>query len=168
MEHVKNSITAFIVGIFGVNAGNIIAVLFVSMLPIIELRGAIPLGALLDLPWYTTMLCAIVGNLLPIPFILLFLDKVFAFMKKHNILKKLVLKLEEKGNSKTDKIENKEFLGLILFVAIPLPGTGAWTGALIASLLKTNKKKAFIAITIGILIASMIMTIGSYGLVSIF
>lgn len=160
-------IVLWITGVFGAAFGKILGVFLISMIPVIELRGAIPVAFALGINWYSALIIAIIGNLLPIPFILLLLDKVFAFMKKHNIFKKLVLKMEDKGNRASDKVVKYKFWGLALFVAIPLPGTGAWTGALVASVLKMNKKEAMLSITIGVIIAALIMTILSYGLVGL-
>lgn len=159
-----NKIAVFITGLLGAGVGKIVGVFFISMLPIIELRGAIPVGYALNLPWTATIFCAIIGNLLPIPFILLFLDYVFNFMKKHNILKKWITKLEDKAHRQSSKVTKYEFWGLALFVAIPLPGTGAWTGALIASVIKMDKKKAFLSILLGVLIAAILITFVAYGI----
>jgi len=158
-------IVLLITGIFGASVGKIIGVFIVSMLPIIELRGAIPVAFAMGLNWQTAMVCSIIGNLLPIPFILLFLDAIFNFMKKHNILKNFVLGLEEKGHKNVSKIEKYGFWGLMIFVAIPLPGTGGWTGALIASVMKMSKKKALISTGLGVIIAGIIVTIATYGVV---
>lgn len=138
-------------------------VFFVSMLPLIELRGGLIAASALNIPLVQANIICILGNLIPIPFILLFIKKIFEFMKKHNILSGLVHKLEDRASKKSDGVEKGEFLFLLLFVGIPLPGTGAWTGALIASLLEFDIKKASIAIFIGILLATIIMDIVSYG-----
>lgn len=138
-------------------------VFFVSMLPLIELRGGVVVGYLLGMPLLKSNLIAIFGNIIPIPFILLFIKKIFAFMKKHNILRGLVEKLEDRAAKKSDGAERGEFLFLLAFVGIPLPGTGAWTGSLIASLLEFDIKKASIAIFLGLLMATIIMDIVSYG-----
>ncbi len=140
-------------------------VFFISMLPIIELRGSIPVGYAIGLPWYTTLFISVIGNMLPVWFILLFIVRIFEFMKKRNILTKLIKKIEKRALNRTGNIANKEFLGLLIFVAIPLPGTGAWTGALISALLKMDIKKSFIAILLGVLVASFLVTLGVYGLV---
>lgn len=107
-------------------------VFFVSMLPLIELRGGLIAASALNIPLVQANIICILGNLIPIPFILLFIKKIFEFMKKHNILSGLVHKLEDRASKKSDGVEKGEFLFLLLFVGIPLPGTGAWTGALIA------------------------------------
>lgn len=138
-------------------------VFFVSMLPLIELRGGILIGSLLGIPLIQGNIICILGNILPIPFILLLIKKIFAFMKDHNILKGLVLKLEDRASKKSDGAEKGEFAFLLAFVGIPLPGTGAWTGALIASLLEFDIKKASLAIFLGVLVATILMDIISYG-----
>ena len=138
-------------------------VFFVSMLPLIELRGGILIGSLLGIPLIQGNIICILGNILPIPFILLLIKKIFAFMKDHNILKGLVLKLEDRASKKSDGAEKGEFAFLLAFVGIPLPGTGAWTGALIASLLELDIKKASLAIFLGVLVATILMDIISYG-----
>ena len=133
------------------------------MIPIIELRGSIPVGFVMGLPWYASLVCSIIGNMLPVPVILLFVVKVFEFMKKHNILTKFVNKMEQKAMNRSEKVSKGEFWGLMLFVAIPLPGTGAWTGALIAALLKMNRRDSFLSILLGVTIAGTIITLGTYG-----
>ena len=168
MKRVAQSIVAFIISIFGANAGKVIGIFLISLLPVIELRGSIPVGYYQGLPWYTNMITSIIGNLLPIPFILLFVVKVFEFMKKRNIMVGFIEKIEKRAMSRSDSIANKEFIGLMLFVAIPLPGTGAWTGALIAALLQFNRKKSFMYICIGVLIAASLVTLGVYRVIGSF
>ena len=163
MQKAAQSIVAFIIGNFGVSAGKIIGITFISMIPIIELRGSIPVGFVMGLPWYASLVCSIIGNMLPVPVILLFVVKVFEFMKKHNILTKFVNKMEQKAMNRSEKVSKGEFWGLMLFVAIPLPGTGAWTGALIAALLKMNRRDSFLSILLGVTIAGTIITLGTYG-----
>ena len=163
MQKAAQSIVAFIIGVFGVSAGKIIGITFISMIPIIELRGSIPVGFVMGLPWYASLVCSIIGNMLPVPVILLFVVKVFEFMKKHNILTKFVNKMEQKAMNRSEKVSKGEFWGLMLFVAIPLPGTGAWTGALIAALLKMNRRDSFLSILLGVTIAGTIITLGTYG-----
>ena len=111
------------------------------------------------------MITSIIGNILPVPFILLFVVKVFEFMKKRNIMVNVIEKIEKRAMSRSESIANKEFLGLMLFVAIPFPGTGAWTGALIAALLQFDRKKSFVYIFIGVLIAASLVTLGVYGVI---
>lgn len=165
MKKLAQSIVSFIISIFGVNAGKIIGIFFISLLPVIELRGSIPIGYYQGLPWYTNMITSIIGNILPVPFILLFVVKVFEFMKKRNIMVNVIEKIEKRAMSRSESIANKEFLGLMLFVAIPFPGTGAWTGALIAALLQFDRKKSFVYIFIGVLIAASLVTLGVYGVI---
>ena len=143
-------------------------IFLISMLPVVELRGAIPVGAAIGLPWYLNMIVSIVGNLLPVPFVLLFSVKAFEFMKKHNILVKFIEKIENRAKKRSEGLATGEFIGLMVFVAIPFPGTGAWTGALIAALLQFERKRSFIYITLGVLIAAAIMTAASYGVISLF
>ncbi len=140
-------------------------IFLISLMPILELRGGLLAASLLRLDPIPSYIICIIGNLIPVPLILWFLDSIFAFMKKHNILKKFVLFCERKGFEKKDKIEKYGFWGLVLFVGIPLPGTGAWTGCLIATLLRMDKKKAFLSTILGIIMASIIMMIISYGII---
>ena len=135
----------------------------VSMLPLIELRGGVLIASLLNMPLLEANIICLIGNILPIPFILLFVKKVFAFMKKHHIFVGFVEKLEARALRKSSGVEKGEFIFLLLFVGIPLPGTGAWTGSLIASLLNVDLKKASVAIFLGLLLAMLIMNIVSYG-----
>ena len=145
--------------------GRELCVFFCSMLPIIELRGAIPLGAALGLPFWANYLISIVGNLLPIPFILLFIKGFLTWCSKCRIkfLNKLANWLFGKVEKHRGKIEKYAFWGLTLFVAIPIPGTGAWTGALVAALIDVKFWRAILCIVIGVLIAGVIMTLISYG-----
>lgn len=150
-------------GLTGIAFGKEILVFIISMTPILELRGGLIAASLLGLDPVRAYIISIIANIIPIPIILWFVKAVLDFMKKHNIMEKLVLWLEEKVNSKKESIEKAEFLGLLLFVGIPLPGTGAWTGCLIAALLGIEKKKAFLAATLGVIMASIIMMFLSYG-----
>lgn len=143
-----------------------IIVFIISMLPILELRGGVLAGYWMDLPLWTTSLIAVVGNLLPIPFILMFIESIFKFLLKHHWGEKLVHKIKDRALTKSDSIRKAEFWGLLIFVAIPLPGTGAWTGALVAEMLQIDRKKAFVAIALGVLGALLIMTTLSYGVLN--
>lgn len=148
--------------------GKLVATFIISMLPIIELRGGIPYGVGFGLDPWIAYIVAVLGNLLPVPFILLFMDIVFKILKKMGgIFEKFALWLEKKAYSNQEKIEKYKAFGLMIFVAIPLPGTGAWTGALAASVLGISKKKAIISIFAGVLLAGFIMTAVSYGFKSI-
>jgi uncharacterized membrane protein len=139
-----------------------------SMLPVIELRGAIPLGAGLGLPMWQSFLISVVGNLVPIPFILLLLEWVLRLMKKIKRLDKVALWLEAKAEKNRGKIEKYAFWGLVLFVAIPLPGTGAWTGSLVAVVTRMKFWRAMLSVVIGVLLAGIVMTAASYGVVAAF
>ena len=135
------------------------------MLPILELRGGLLAASLLNVdPIIGYMIC-IIGNVIPVPFILLLITPLFDKLKKTKLLSKFVNKIENKALSKKDQIDKYKYLGLILFVGIPLPGTGAWTGSLLACLLNMDKKKSFGAIMIGLIMASIIMMIISYGVI---
>ena len=146
-----------------------VIVFIISMIPILELRGGLLASspALLDIPILTAIPICIIGNILPIPFILLLISRILEWMKKVSLFRPVALWLEKKAMSKKDQIEKYGFWGLALFGGIPLPGTGAWTGALVASLLRMNFKKAFGAILIGIVIATVIMSILSYGVLGV-
>ena len=139
-------------------------VFIISMIPILELRGGLIVLKLLEVPITTAIPLCIIGNIIPIPFILLFIKQIFKWMKKIRLFRGLVEKLEQKAMGKSDNIKKYEFWGLVLFVGIPLPGTGAWTGSLIAALLDIDFKKAVLAELLGIAIATVIMSIFSYGL----
>lgn len=155
--------------LWGTTTGNIIMTFLVSMVPVIELRGAIPLGVLNGLDVGTAMIVSIVGNLVPVPFIIIFIRKIFKWMQtKSKALAKVVHKMEEKADKRKDQVLKYEFWGLLLLVAIPLPGTGAWTGALVAAMLDMQLKRAFPAIFLGVVIAGIIVTIATYGVASIF
>lgn len=148
-------------------AGREAALFLISMIPLIELRGSIPVGAALGMPWYLVYLISVVGNLLPIPFLILFVRPVFAWLKKTRLFSGLAGWLERKLLSKAGKVTKYEMIGLLLFVAIPLPGTGAWSGAGIAALLDMRLKNALLSIIAGVLIAGVIMTLASYGVVGL-
>lgn len=141
------------------------AVFIISMIPILELRGGLLAASLLKISAAKALPICIVGNIIPIPFILLFIRQIFKWMKKTKLFRGLIIKMENRAMGKSDQIKRYEFLGLLLFVGIPLPGTGAWSGALIASLLEVDIKKSSIAILCGLFMASAIMYIVSYGIV---
>ena len=154
-----------VIDFFGGSVGKEALVFIISMIPILELRGGLLVaGPLLGVPLAKAIPLCIIGNIIPVPFILLLITPIFKWMKSTNLFRPMVEKLEAKAMSKSDKIEKYEFWGLVLFVGIPLPGTGAWTGSLIAALLGMKFKKAFPAVIIGILMATVIMTVISYGL----
>jgi len=142
----------------------ILVTLLVSMLPVFELRGAIPLGVSLGLDVWPATLISVAGNLLPIPFIILFIRRILDWLcTKSSFLKRLIENKIRKTLRHSDKIYKSEVLGLMIFVAIPLPGTGAWTGALLAALLNIRLKVAFPAISAGVLIAAILVSGITYG-----
>ena len=146
------------VDVFGWLPKEVFAAL-ISMVPVIELRGGLPYALLIGIPiWEAVPLC-VIANILPVPFILWFITPLFNAMKKTKLFRPMVEKLETRAMKKKDSIEKGYFWGLLLFVGIPLPGTGAWTGALIASLLDIPKKKSIPAITLGVCLAAAIMTV---------
>lgn len=153
-----------IVDLFGSGMGKEIVVFIISMLPILELRGGLLAASILNLNFIPAYIISILGNCLPIPFVLLFLDKIFNWLKNFKTTKKIVVKLENKILSKKEKIEKYGYWGLLLFVGIPLPGTGAWTGAGLAVLLRLDRKKSSLVIFLGVILASIIMSIISYGI----
>ena len=140
-------------------------VFIISLMPLLELRGGLIAATLLKIPYMRAAIICILGNVLPIPFILLFLNKIFDLMEKWEPTKKIVRYFKDKAIKNKPKIDKYGLLGLILFVGIPLPGTGAWTGALVASVFNMDIKKASIGIFLGIILAFIIMSIVSYGII---
>ena len=137
---------------------------FISMLPVIELRGAIPVGVAAGLDPELAVVIAIIGNLVPVPFIIIFIRKLFGWMRtKSERLNNWVSRLEAKAAKNAEKVFKYENVGLFLLVAIPLPGTGAWTGALVAAFLDMRLKRAMPAITLGVITAGIIVYIITYG-----
>lgn len=159
MENIVESLVNLFNGL-----GKEVIVFIISMLPILELRGGLLAASILNLDFVPGYIISILGNTLPIPIVLLFLDKILRWLEKFKVTKKIVNKLENKILSKKKQIEKYGYIGLILFVGIPLPGTGAWTGSALAVLLNMNKKKSFLYIILGIILASIIMSILSYGI----
>lgn len=139
-------------------------VFIISMVPILELRGGLLAASVLNIPIVRAIWICVIGNIIPVPFILLLITPIFNWLKKTKTFRPMVEKLENRAMGKSEQIEKYEFWGLVLFVGIPLPGTGAWTGSLIASLLGVKFKKAFPAVLLGIVMATVIMSILSYGL----
>ena len=157
------SLVHFFIELFGdLNKETVIFV--ISLMPILELRGGLLAATLLHVDFFKALAICITGNVLPIPIILIFLEKILKLFEKWKVTKKIVTWLEKKVDSKRSQIDKYGYLGLILFVGIPLPGTGAWTGSLLAIMLGLNKKKSFICILIGVLLAAVIMSIVSYGI----
>ncbi len=139
-----------------------LSVFLVSMVPLVEERGGLLLASMLGIPMWRGILLCVIGNILPIPFILLFIKNIFHWMADHH-MSGVVTKMEEKAAKNKPKIDRYGFFGLLLFVGIPLPGTGAWTGALVAALFDMDLKQASLSILGGIFLAAVIMTAVSYG-----
>lgn len=161
----SETIVNFMIETFGGVISREVLVFIVSMMPILELRGGIICGYALGMELLPTFIIAFIGNILPIPFILIFIKFIFKTLKKTR-LRGLIEKAEQKAFKKSDSIQKYAYWGLLLFVGIPLPGTGAWTGALIASLLEMDIKKSFLTITIGVIMAGIIIATLSYGLLA--
>lgn len=143
--------------------------ILMAMVPVIELRGAIPFGVAAGISVKQALICAIIGNLIPIPLILLFLRRVFVWMRKISPrFENLVEKLELRAKRKKGIVDKYEIIGLIILVAIPLPGTGAWTGALVATVLDIRMRRALPAITIGVIIAGIVVSVVTYGGFAVF
>lgn len=166
MHAMIGAIETFLTETLGARLGVVIC----SMIPIIELRGAIPLGAALGLPWWQNYLFAVLGNMLPVPFILLFIKKIIAWMctSRVKFFNKVGSWLTNKAEKNRAKIEKYSFWGVCLFVAIPLPITGAWTGSLVAATIDMKPYRAFLSCLFGVMLAGVIMTLASYGVVAAF
>lgn len=162
------SIVAFLVNLFGflgkTTIGKNLTIFLVSMLPIVELRGGMIAASLLGLKAIPSLIICIIGNIIPIPFILWFITPVFNWFKKKKFLRKFALWCENHAQKNQGKIDSLKYYGLFLFVAIPLPTTGAWTGSLIAALLGLDKKKSCIAAILGVVVAGFIMMLISFGI----
>ena len=140
-----------------------------AMVPVVELRGAIPYGVIAGLSVPEAFILAVLGNLAPIPFLVVFTRKVFEWLRtKSEGLDRIVRKLEAKADKNKELVEKYEFFGLMLLVAIPLPGTGAWTGALVAAMMNMRLKRAMPAITVGVIVAGIIVTTLTYGAGALF
>lgn len=167
-EKLAKTLIGMMGGLLSLSFGKQLVVFIISMLPILELRGGLIAASLLELPPVESYIIAIIGNIIPVPFILLLINKILKAMEKsrfklfnkmHSFLHKKIMK--NKGS-----IEKYGFWGLVLFVGIPLPGTGAWTGSIIAAFLEMDRKKAFLTIFLGMIMASIIMMIISFGFLS--
>ncbi len=140
-------------------------IFIISLFPILELRGGLIAAGLLGVPWAKAFAICFVGNMLPVPFILLFIRKIFEVMKRSKAFEKIVIKMEKKAEKNGEKVKKYELLGLFILVAIPLPGTGAWTGALVAALMDIRLKKSIPAIALGVVAAGLIVSALMYGVV---
>ena len=147
--------------------GCLVVTTAVSMVPVLELRGAIPLGLSLGLDPLPCYIAAVIGNMIPVPFILLFLRAVFKYLRKYPRWDRLIGKIEEHGRGKGDLVLKYRFWGLLILVAVPLPGTGAWTGALVAALLEIRLKRALPAIFLGVLVAGAVVLAASMGVLKL-
>lgn len=153
----------FFIDLFGGISKDLI-IFIISLMPILELRGGLLAASLLDVEFVRAAIICVLGNVLPIPIVLLFLKKVLDLFEKWKVTKKIVDWLLKKVESKREQIDKYGYWGLVIFVGIPLPGTGAWTGALLAVVLGLNRKKSFVCILLGVLMAAIIMSILSYGI----
>lgn len=152
----------------GTVIGKMCATFFISMLPVVELRFGLPYGIALGLEYPLALMAALLGNMIPVPFIIVYIKRIFEWMRKHMPrMNALVTKLENRAHLKGETVEKYGHWGLLIFVAIPLPGTGAWTGALIAALLNIRTSKAVPVILIGVCIAAAIMTLITYGVIHV-
>ena len=143
--------------------GHLLLTSLISAVPLIELRGGIPYGIAQGADPWLVFIASVLGNLLPVPFILLFIRKILHWMKRYPRLGKLAVKLEARAARKSEGVRKSELVGLCILVAIPLPGTGAWTGALVAALMDIRLKRAIPAILIGVLIAGLLVTLACTG-----
>lgn len=144
--------------------GKIITTFAISMVPILELRGAIPIGVAHGLNIWTAIVVSVLGNLVPVPFIIIFIKKIFAWLRtKSQWLNNLVTRMEKRAEKKSEAVQKYAFWGLFILVAIPLPGTGAWTGALVAAMLEMPMKRAFPSIALGVVGAGVIVAFVTYG-----
>lgn len=146
--------------------GRVLLTFLVSMVPVVELRGGIPFGTALGLDPVSAAAAAVLGNLVPVPFIILFIRHIFDWLRRYEKPRALVEKFENKAHLKSKNVIKYQTFGLCLFVALPLPGTGAWTGALIAAILDMRFKRAMPSIILGVLIAATIVTCVTRGVVA--
>lgn len=149
-------------------SGEFVLTALISMLPVVELRGGIPFGISTGLPVCLAVISSVLGNMLPVPFLILFTRRVFEWMR-HNIprLDGLIVRLEKRAESKSQFVQSSKFWGLLILVAIPLPGTGAWTGALVAAVMNMRIKLALPAIFFGVVIAAVIVTLLTLGIIAL-
>ncbi len=160
-----DSIVQYIVDIFSGTIPSQLIVFIISMIPILELRGSILAAGFMDVAFLETYMVAVIGNLLPIPFILIFIKKILDWMKTTKAFSRIANGIEKRALSKREQIDKYGYFGLFLFVAIPLPGTGAWTGALLSVLLGMKGRKAFIPIVLGVMTAGLIMSLLAFGII---
>lgn len=146
------------------NTGHFLATFLISMLPVVELRGGLPYGVAQGLPYSEALVAAILGNMLPVPFIIVYIRRIFAWLRTRRAWwDEKITWLETRAHLKGRLVQKYSALGLLLLVAIPLPGTGAWTGALVATILDMRLKRAVPVIFLGVCAAAAIMTGVTYG-----
>lgn len=160
-----DKIVEYLISEFGKTCSKELIVFIISLMPVLELRGGMIAASLLKLPYIKAALICIIGNILPIPFVLLFLNQIFDLMEKWKPTSGIVKYFKDRAIKYKPQIDKYGFWGLVLFVGIPLPGTGAWTGSLVASVFKMDLKKSSLAIFLGIIFAFIIMSIVSYGII---
>ena len=149
-------------------SGEFFYTMLMSMVPVVELRGGIPFGVALGLDIWPAYIAAVIGNMLPVPFIIIFIRRIFQWMRIHMPrLNSLVDKLEQKAHLKGRMVTKYKYLGLMIFVAIPLPGTGAWTGSLAAAFLNMRLRKAIPSVFLGVLIAGILISAITFGVTSL-
>ncbi len=155
-------------GFFETFLGKIVTTFFISMVPVIELRGAIPIGAGLGLDVWLATVVSMLGNMVPVPFIILFIRQIFDWMRKINgKFDRIVTKFENKAKKQRATVDKYKFWGLCILVAIPLPGTGAWTGALVAAMMEMRLKNAIPSIFLGVIVAGLVVALATAGVVNL-
>lgn len=166
-ENLAKKLVAAFSGLLALSWGKHLIVFLISLMPILELRGGLIAASILNMDPVESYFVAMAGNIIPIPFILLFVEKILLWMRNSKIgfLNKFSNWLYKKADKHKHQIETYGFWGLVLFVGIPLPGTGAWTGCLVAALLHMKKRKALLAALLGVLLASVIMMVVSFGII---
>lgn len=165
MESIVEFIVSMFSGITNSGFGKEILVFIISMMPILELRGGILAAALLNMDPIISYIVCVIGNILVIPIALYLLDFIFKVLRKIKFFDQIITKIENKCLSKRSQLDKYGYWGLVLFVGIPIPGTGAWTGCFLASLLGMDKKKSFLAAMLGVILASIIMMVLSFGII---
>ncbi len=161
------SLANFFIELFRDKIPNELIVFIISLFPVLELRGGLIAASFLDVDLVKAFVICYIGNMLPIPFILLFIRKIFQFLRDKRGFSKIIQKLEVRAMRNSEKVKRWRNWGLLAFVAIPLPGTGGWTGALIAALLDMRLKTSLPIIALGVLIAGVIVASLSYGLLGV-
>lgn len=161
-------IAEWFAGLFAEGASHEIIIFLTSLMPILECRGGMIIAKIFQINFFKAFFICYAANMLPMPFIIVFITKIFDFFKKHNILVRFIEKLEGKTAKNADKVMRYKQWGLLLFIAIPLPGTGGWTGSLFAALLGIEFKKALPIVALGVLIADIIMSVFTYGTGAVF